>query len=243
MNKCFQSVYSRNRTTKWNFMIRLYLFQELCQDFSFIVMPLSSLCMGWKKVPPRPWFWSSLGARTGRTPVFCRSSPPWAQWPFAPVSASIRTALEFPPSSLIPSSHILMSSSSVRAWSRGSLCSWLCWSMVFMVFTIKPSATTAPGTQSAFLGARMVDVGHSLLMAWWSPGAVAWTVLIVLDQTVFSLSGRSRTPLGAHLRRMSHSQGASQSSTFGIEYWTAAKSTPWKRSVHPFLLGWCSSGV
>lgn len=42
-------VYSRNRTTKRNFMIRFYLFQDICQDFSFIVLPLSSFCVGWKK--------------------------------------------------------------------------------------------------------------------------------------------------------------------------------------------------
>lgn len=48
MNKCFLSVYSLSGNTKWNIMIGIHLFQELCQFFALIVMS-SSLCVGWKK--------------------------------------------------------------------------------------------------------------------------------------------------------------------------------------------------
>lgn len=168
------SIYSRDRTTKWNFIIRFHLFRELCQDFPFIVMPfVPSLCGVKPKVPPRPWFWSSPAARTGSMPVSCTSSPPWAQWLFAPICALTQIASEFPPYSLIPSSHILMSSSSARTWSRASLCSWLCWSMAFMDLTKKLSPMTTPGTRCAFLGATMVDAGCYLLMAVKPPGALA----------------------------------------------------------------------
>lgn len=117
------------------------------------------------KVPPRPWFSTLLGARTGNMPGSCTSSIPWAQWPFAPVSALIQISLVFPPSSLIPSSHILISSNSVRTSSRASLSSLLCGSMGFTDLTKKSSTTTILGTRCVFLGARTVDTGHCLPMA------------------------------------------------------------------------------
>lgn len=158
----------------WNFMIRFYLFRELWQDF-FLHSNASfcCLCVVKLKVPPRPWFWSSPGVQTESMPVSCTSSPPWTPWLFAPVSASIQIASEFPPSFLTPSSHILMSSSSAWIWSRANVCSWLCWSMAFMDLTKKPSTTTTPGIRCAFLGTRMVDAGHYLLTALWSLGVMA----------------------------------------------------------------------
>lgn len=115
------------------------------------------------KVPLRPSSWSLGVDPTRRTRASCTLSPPWAQWPFALASDSTRVASDFPLSSLIPSSHSLMSSSSVAGWFRVSQSSWLCWSMAHMGLTRRPSSMTAPGTPSVSVGANMEGDGPCTL--------------------------------------------------------------------------------
>lgn len=99
-----------------------------------------------------------------------------------------------------------------------------------------------PGTLCVFLGVKTGDTGQYMPTIMLLDKVMALTVLTASVLMDFSLLGRSRRHLEAPLS-LSHSQGALRSCTFGIGYSTAVKYSLWKRSAHPFPLGWCSSGA
>ena len=126
---------------------------------------------------------------------------------------------------------ILMNSSSVQTWSRAGLCGWLCWSMAFMGLNKKPLTMTTHGTRcvSWTLGMIYSYILYSRVDGLDSSDSIGPDGLFIIWQEQDTLEARSR--------RTSHSQGTSQSCTFGTLHWKAAKSSPWKKSARPFPLG------
>lgn len=114
-----------------------HLSWELCQDF-FLYSDASHLCVQAEtKSASKTLILEFNGSSYRRNARLLHKFHSMGLITVCTCHLSIQTTLEFPPFSLIPSSHILMNSSSTQIRSRARLCSWLSLSMELMGFTKK----------------------------------------------------------------------------------------------------------